>query len=61
VAQRRIVKRAQHAEPVGQARSGHLKDPLGAPQVLQALLAQVPEPDPAGQPVGEQRVRRRCH
>ena len=61
VAQRRVVKRAQRAELLGQARSGHLEDPLGTPQVPQALLAQVPEPDPAGQPAGEQRVRRRRH
>jgi hypothetical protein len=46
---------------LGQVRSRHLKDPLGAAQVPQALLAQVPEPDAAGKPTGEQRVRRRGH
>ena len=59
--QRRVVERTQHAEPLGQARSGHLKDPLGAAQVPQPLLAQVLELDPAGQPVGQQRVRSRRH
>ena len=61
VAQRRVVQRAQRAEPLGQARPGHLEDPLSATQVLQAVLAQIPKPDPAGQPAGQQLVRRPGH
>ena len=49
------------AEPPGQARPGHLEDPLGAAQVLQPVLAQIPQPDPAGQPAGQQLARRPGH
>ena len=48
--QRRIIQRPQRAEPPGQARPGHLEDPLSPAQVLQPMLAQIPKPDPAGQP-----------
>ncbi|MFI5083703.1 MAG: hypothetical protein ACHQCE_21745, partial [Streptosporangiales bacterium] len=41
MAQRRIVQRPQRADPPGQARPGHLEDPLSATQVLQAMLAQI--------------------
>ena len=61
VAQRRVVQRPQRAEPPGQARPGHLEDPLGTAQVLQLMLAQIPKPDPAGQPAGQQLVRRPGH
>ena len=61
VTQRRIIQRPQRAEPPGQARSGHLKHPLGATQVRQAMLTQIPEPDPAGQLVGQQLIRRPGH
>ena len=61
VAQRRVVQRAQRAEPPGQARPGHLEDPLSAAQVLQPVLTQIPKPDPAGQPAGQQLVRRPGH
>ena len=49
----RIVERAQRAEPCGQARPGYLEDLLGPAQVLQAMLTQIPQPDPVRQPVGQ--------
>ena len=46
----RVLQRVQQAELLGQARPGHLEDPLSATQILQMVLAQILKPDPAGQP-----------
>ena len=61
MAQRRVIQRPQRAEPPGQARPGHLEHLLRAAQVLQAVLAQIRQPDPAGQPPGQQLKRRPGH
>jgi hypothetical protein len=61
VPQRRVIQRAQRAESLGQARPGHLEDPVSATQVLQAMLAQIPKPDSAGQLVDQQLVCRPRH
>ena len=58
---RRIIQRPQRVYPPGQARPGHLEDPLSPTQVLQAMLAQIPKPDPVLQPVGQQLVRHPGH